>query len=74
MDFPVQWRGLYKSLDSMSMFSSPELDMALMTVCFLARPNALCNVQGSNGVAYKYQTYELIQNGVSYIGSAYPTH
>ena len=74
MDFPVRWRGIYKAITSMSIASSPELDIALATVCFLARPNALCPLQGANGVAYKYQTYEKLQNGVKYVGSAYPTY
>jgi len=74
MDLPIRWRGIYKSITSMSLSSSPELDIALATVCFLARPNALCNLSGANGVAYKYQTYELLQNGVKYVGSAYPTY
>ena len=74
MDFLISWRGLFKSITSISLSSSPELDTALATVCFLARPNALCPLQGANGNAYKYQTYDLLQNGVKYVGSAYPTY
>ena len=74
MDFPIKWRGLFKAITSISLSSSPELDIALATVCFLARPNKLCPLQGANGNAYKYQTYELVQNGVKYVGSVYPTY
>lgn len=55
----------------MSLSNSPELDIALATVCFLARPNRLCPLQGSNGAHYKYQTWEKTINNVTYFSTAY---
>lgn len=70
---PMRWDGIYKSISSISVAGSPEVDIALATVCFLARPNAKCPLEGANGNAYAYQTYTLSYNGHTYIGSAYPT-
>ena len=71
MGFPIRWRGLYKPITSMSLFNSPELDIALATLCFLARPNRGCTLQGSNGVNYKLQTYEKEQDGEFHLATAF---
>jgi len=78
----MEWKGVFKAVSSMSTSSSPELDMALYTICFLARPNALCPVQGpprpgstsaSRNSLYRIQTFSNVYQNRSYIGSAYPT-
>jgi len=73
LEMPMMWNGVYKAISSIAVAGSPELEMALGTVCFLTRPNGLCPLHGSNGNVYHYQTYELIYNGVTYVGTAYPT-
>ena len=73
LEMPMQWDGLYKPISSIVVAGSPELELALGTVCFLTRPDALCRLEGSNGNVYHYQTYTLVYNGVTYIGTAYPT-
>ena len=70
----MKWNNIYKSISSIAVSSSPELELALATVCFLSRPNAKCYLQGANGNAYAYQTYTLDYNGNTYVGSAYPTY
>ncbi|XP_046445273.1 endoribonuclease CG2145-like [Daphnia pulex] len=71
---PMSWNGLYKSISSISISGSPEIELALATVCFLARPNAKCPLYGANATPYAYQTYTLTYNSKTYIGSAYPTY
>ena len=73
IEMPMRWEGIYKSISSIAIASSPELDVALATVCFLARPDKKCPLAGADGSPYAYQTYTLTQNGVTYVGSAYPT-
>ena len=73
IEMPMNWNNIYKSISSISVASSPELDLAVATVCFLARPNSKCPLQGSSGSNYAYQTYTLADSGVTYVGSAYPT-
>ena len=50
---------------------SPELEMALETICFLARPDGVCPISLNNVPAY-ITTYTLKQGGHTYIGTAYP--
>jgi poly(U)-specific endoribonuclease len=73
VEMPMLWTGIYKSISSVNVGGSPELELALATTCFLIRPNALCPVMGLNGLKYSYQTYTLAYNGNTYVGSAYPT-
>ena len=39
------WLGNFKSGGSMFLAVSPEMDLALYTICFLARPNQVCTVR-----------------------------
>lgn len=48
--------------------TSPEYEMAMYTICFLARPNAECTFD-LNGNSVTIQTYKSY-NGV--MGTAYP--
>lgn len=70
----MSWDGIYKPISSISVSASPEIDLALATVCFLARPNAKCHLSGADGTAYAYQTYTQAYNSKTYVGSAYPTY
>lgn len=74
IEMPMNWRGIYKSISSISVASSPELDLAVATVCFITRVDSKCPLAGADGTFYAYQTYTLTQNGVTYVGSAYPTY
>ena len=51
--------------------TSPELVMALDTICFLARTDGVCPMS-LNGQPVYITTYTLKQNGETYIGTAYP--
>ena len=73
IEMPMKWEGIYKEISSIAIGSSPELDIALGTVCFLARKDSKCNLAGADGTPYAYQTFTLTQNGVTYVGTAYPT-
>ncbi|MFO0089214.1 MAG: hypothetical protein ACK518_00070 [bacterium] len=68
----------------MTTCSSPALDIALYTICFLTRPNAICPVQAGpnfhasqnlmNHLPFQYfiKTFEFRQNNKTYVGTAYP--
>ncbi|KAK7078744.1 hypothetical protein SK128_001848 [Halocaridina rubra] len=65
------WLNNAKPIGGMFTGTSPELDLAVYTVCFLARPDSLCPVQ-MNGVQFQVQTWTLDYNGKVLVGSAYP--
>ena len=69
----MKWTGVYKPISSIAVGGSPELEMAIATICFVARPNKACRVKGSNGKDYKYDTFTVSHGGKTYIGTAYPT-
>jgi len=73
LEMPMKWNGIYKSISSIIVGGSPEIELALSTICFKIRPNSKCPLQGSNGVKYAWQTYTLQYGGETYVGSAYPT-
>ena len=73
LEMPLNWLGLFKPISSIAIGCSPELEMALATICFIARPDSLCPVRSSNGQAYHYQTYTLTYKSTVYVGSAYST-
>lgn len=62
------WDGQVKNIGSMFIGTSPELEMATYTVCFLARPNSLCPVQMASQ-QFQVQTWTIFDN---LVGSAYP--
>lgn len=84
IDVPLQWEGVTKNLTTLTTCSSPVLDIALYTICFLARPNDACPIQaGPNFHAshnlrntyttpYTIQTYQFKQSNKIYVGSAFP--
>jgi len=68
------WNGDLKSYGSMFIGTSPELVMALDTICFLARPDnkpSTCSMSLNSQPVY-ITTWTLDYNGETYIGSAYP--
>lgn len=73
IEMPMEWEGVYKPINSISVAGSPELQLALGTLCFVARPDAKCSVRGANGAKYYYQTYTYDYYGKKYVGTAYPT-
>nr|XP_018912378.1 PREDICTED: poly(U)-specific endoribonuclease homolog [Bemisia tabaci] len=71
MKLSYKWSGIPKFTGSMFVGTSPELEMALYTTCFLTRPNTQCKLQ-LNGTPVTLQTYSFSYRGKNYIGSAYP--
>ena len=69
----MSWDGLLKPINSISLAASPEIELALATICFVTRPNVRCPLAGADGTPYAYQTYTLTSKGKIYVGSAYPT-
>jgi hypothetical protein len=48
-----------------------ELDLALSTICILARPDSLCHVSFNNH-DFTIQTFRENVDGKIHVGSAYP--
>jgi poly(U)-specific endoribonuclease len=65
------WQGQPKTGGSFFIGTSPEYDMAVFTLCFLARNGQPCNIE-LDGCPASITTHDLSQNGRTYIGSAYP--
>jgi len=65
------WRNLCKSISSMFIGTSPELELALFTVCFHARRNALCPIS-LGGNQLRIQTFDITRSGRTFVGTAYP--
>ncbi|XP_045596820.1 uridylate-specific endoribonuclease [Procambarus clarkii] len=66
-----EWLSEPKTIGSMFIGTSPELELATYTVCFLARPDSLCPVQMDNQ-QFHVQTWTLAYDGKVLVGSAYP--
>ncbi|XP_041257171.1 poly(U)-specific endoribonuclease-A-like [Onychostruthus taczanowskii] len=64
-----RWDGHLKSRGSLLVGSSPEFDLALFTLCFLARPDSQCHVS-LGGEATTIQTYTWDKQRL--VASAYP--
>ena len=72
-EMPVQWAGtVYNSVDEFHFGASPELDIALGTICHLCRPDSGCNVAAANGDRYTFSTYRIndLDTGKLYLGSS----
>ncbi|KAF4522502.1 hypothetical protein B566_EDAN002587 [Ephemera danica] len=69
--YSFTWANHTKPVNSMFIATSPELEMALYTVCFLARPGDRCPVRLS-GQPFHIKTYPFTYHGSQYIGSAFP--
>ncbi|NXL76201.1 ENDUC protein, partial [Leptocoma aspasia] len=64
-----RWDGHSKARGSLLVGSSPELDLALFTLCFLARPDSQCHIS-LGGEAATIQTYTWDKQRL--VASAYP--
>ena len=65
------WSDDSKPVGSMFVGTSPELDMALYTVCFFTREGNLCPMS-LNGQRFNIKTYSQTYNGQKYVGTAFP--
>ncbi|KAK3923087.1 Poly(U)-specific endoribonuclease-like protein [Frankliniella fusca] len=68
-----RWSNVIKPSGSMFVGTSPEMEMALYTVCFLTRPDDRCPMSlGGKTFGIQTYTYRLNRNRGVVIGSAYP--
>jgi len=64
-------QGLNKPVNTVFVGTSPELELALYTVCFQLRPDRTCPVSLGNS-KFGIVTYSWRYRGKNLIGSAYP--
>lgn len=62
--------GLTKTVSSMLIGTSPELEMAIFTICFKLRPNKGCQMEFS-GRSFTITTHTFDHNGKKLLASAY---
>ncbi|XP_046401731.1 endoribonuclease CG2145-like [Ischnura elegans] len=68
-----KWNQNYKAIGSIFMGASPELEMALYTICFYTKPGGVCRLKlGGNNVSI--QTYQHEYAGSIYVATAYPAN
>ena len=73
ISMPVFLYGSTKTQTEFELGASPELDLALGTLCFFARPDHTpCSVQGADETKYTYIVGTVDYNGKTYIKSAHP--
>lgn len=72
VSMPVDLYGSTKETTQFNFGASPELELALGTLCFVARPDVSCVVSGSNGASYNWDTHTVTYNGVQYVESSHP--
>ncbi|CAG0884109.1 unnamed protein product [Darwinula stevensoni] len=70
LEHTFKWDGKRKPISSLYIGASPELEMALLTVCFITRPNSICPVRMA-GEDLHIQTYVEEYNGGIHVGTAY---
>ncbi|KAK8746291.1 hypothetical protein OTU49_017347 [Cherax quadricarinatus] len=66
-----EWLNEAKPVGTVFIGTTPELEMALYTLCFLVRPDSSCQVQLA-GKKFSIQTWTFTSGGKKVIGSAYP--
>ncbi|CAG0901123.1 unnamed protein product [Darwinula stevensoni] len=64
------WDGKKKPISSMFIGASPELEMALFTVCFVARPGLSCPIR-LGGEGLHVETHVMEYAGESHVGTAF---
>jgi len=64
-----RWHRARKPVGGMFIGTSPELEMAVYTICFFAKPNSDCSVM-MDGKTFNIKTFDI--HGKKIIGSAYP--
>lgn len=68
-----RWSNVIKHSGSMFVGTSPELEMALYTVCFFTRPDDRCPLSlGGKTFGIQTRRYYLRGNKGTVIGTAYP--
>ncbi|XP_026283934.1 endoribonuclease CG2145-like [Frankliniella occidentalis] len=68
-----RWSNIIKNSGSMFVGTSPEMEIALYTICFLTRPDDRCPLSlGGKTFGIQTYTYRLNRNRGVVIGSAYP--
>lgn len=72
IEMPINWRREYKPISSISVGASPELEVALYTICFLTRPNGSCPLE-AGGVRFRIQSFTTNYQGKRFIGTTYPS-
>lgn len=63
---------LNKPVNGVFIGTTPELEIALYTLCFATFPDKDCAVTSGNGNEFKIRTYTFRYRGKTVIGSAYP--
>ncbi|XP_069509449.1 uridylate-specific endoribonuclease C-like [Ambystoma mexicanum] len=75
MAFQYKWSTYLKSVGSFYVGSSPEFDIAVYTLCYVTRPDKLCDLR-IGGKTSKIQTYSWTNStygdGKRYVASSYP--
>ncbi|XP_045596807.1 endoribonuclease CG2145 isoform X2 [Procambarus clarkii] len=66
-----EWLNEAKPVGTVFIGTTPELEIALYTLCFLAKPDSKCPVQLA-GNKFNIQTWTFTSGGKTVIGSAYP--
>uniref|UniRef100_A0A8D8U4V1 Poly(U)-specific endoribonuclease homolog n=1 Tax=Cacopsylla melanoneura TaxID=428564 RepID=A0A8D8U4V1_9HEMI len=67
----IQWKNMTKTGVSMFVGTSPELELAIYTVCFFCRPDKLCKIR-LNGQELDIQTYHHNWYDKTLVASAFP--
>lgn len=67
----TKYNGYDKPVTTLFVGTSPELEMALYTVCFYARPDGNCPVS-LGGTRFNIVTYKFKYRGNDLVGTAYP--
>ena len=65
------WNGASKKIGSMFVGTSPELEMALYTICFVVKKEETCKMTLKN-VPIQIKTHKMTQRNFDYIGTAFP--
>ena len=65
------WNGNMKCKGGGFMGTSPDLDLAVYTICYTVMPNTQCPMT-FNGHSFQIQTWDEYDGSVHMIGSAYP--
>ncbi|XP_032779443.2 poly(U)-specific endoribonuclease homolog [Daphnia magna] len=77
IEMPMKFLGVYKPHSTLMIGSSPELEIALYSICFLTRPDSLCPIKGNatSGISTRYQIQTFVSKfqGRRFLGSAFPT-
>ena len=70
MDLSFEWYENRKPISTTYIGVSPELEMALLTVCFIVRPDSLCPIRLA-GEEFHIQTVVVEYQGTRHVGTAY---